>query len=227
VPPNIASAGAELHHLPRQEFEASSATIAKKTAVLAQEAFLHGSAKRLGDLNKENASATASLTASRASSVETVPIGNVTSYFFSTVKYLLVLESPLIFFSIDFYLAATDVEKQCMDTDKQPCDRTIELSDFLEMNPHDLGPVAFLKTYAPSKSSRMRDLWNLSYISLFTQALKSQDSKIYGIGQEMKTRWDADLLEVAKYWEENEPEDTHVCALLRDYKLVWVKLLSC
>ncbi|KAF9083258.1 hypothetical protein BGX27_004198, partial [Mortierella sp. AM989] len=76
----------------QRELEASSSTIAKKTAVLAQEESLVESAKSFGALNTENASATASLIESRTSSAETVSIDN----------------------------AATDVEKQCLGANKQP-----------------------------------------------------------------------------------------------------------
>ena len=50
-------------------------------------------------------------------------------------------------------------------------------------------------------------------MSLYTQALKSQDPKILDIGQEMKTRWNADFLEVEKYWEENELDEIRESAL--------------
>ncbi|KAG0301241.1 hypothetical protein BGZ98_008527 [Dissophora globulifera] len=83
----------------------------------------------------------------------------------------------------------------------------IELSDFLEASPNNLGPIAFLKTFVPkSLKEKERGLWNSIYVSLYTQALTSQDPEILRIGQEMKRRWNADNSGVKKYWREYELE---------------------
>ncbi|KAF8928369.1 hypothetical protein BGZ58_009692 [Dissophora ornata] len=57
------------------------------------------------------------------------------------------------------------------------------------------------------KSVGKKALWNMVYVSLFTQALKSQDPKMFGFGQEMKTRWDSDFSEVEIFWARNGLEE--------------------
>ncbi|KAF9089763.1 hypothetical protein BGX27_002409, partial [Mortierella sp. AM989] len=84
--------------------------------------------------------------------------------------------------------------------------RSIELEDFLERSPSDLGPVAFFNVFA-QESPRGRFFWNSRYEFLYEQALKSQDTDIYEIGQQMKKNWNSDTSNVELYWDELERKD--------------------
>ncbi|KAF9919237.1 hypothetical protein BGZ65_012269, partial [Modicella reniformis] len=81
----------------------------------------------------------------------------------------------------------------------------IALADFLEESPKDLSPITFFKVFRNGGQNEAS--LKSSYVSLFNEALKSQDPSIVYLGQEMRSQWNSDKIAVQKYWNENELEN--------------------
>ncbi|KAF9105438.1 hypothetical protein BGX27_009628 [Mortierella sp. AM989] len=76
---------------------------------------------------------------------------------------------------------------------------SISLDDFIIASPEDFGPIPFFEIFGP-QSSNTKIKWNTCYISLFSQALKSDDANIISIGRKMKSLWQSQSAEVDNYW---------------------------
>ena len=87
----------------------------------------------------------------------------------------------------------------------------IALADFLRQSPEDLSPIAFFEVF---RGEQGRQSLQSIYISLFSEAMGSQDPSIVQHGQEMKRRWAADRTVIQKYWREVELETIQVCNTL-------------
>ena len=103
----------------------------------------------------------------------------------------------------------------------------IKLDDFLKKSPHDLGPIAFFKAF--DLQATKKHLWNSVYITLYTQALRSEQPNVHGVGDTMKKRWAEDKAAVAAYWGHDELRSLRVCSLIKNEapgSLEWVWLLT-
>ncbi|KAF9417044.1 hypothetical protein BGZ76_004569, partial [Entomortierella beljakovae] len=81
----------------------------------------------------------------------------------------------------------------------------ISLADFMTVSPKDHGPISFFRLFGP-QSSKHKYKWELGYITLYSQALKSNDPDIVSIGREMSNLWKSQRDDVGKYWQTLEHE---------------------
>ncbi|KAF9426428.1 hypothetical protein BGZ76_002767 [Entomortierella beljakovae] len=79
----------------------------------------------------------------------------------------------------------------------------IELEDFLKKCPNDTGPISFFDSYALG-SPHGKSIWSSVYVSLFHQALKSQDPDLYKVGQKMREQWELGTQLIESYWDDLE-----------------------
>ncbi|KAF9413902.1 hypothetical protein BGZ76_004965, partial [Entomortierella beljakovae] len=75
----------------------------------------------------------------------------------------------------------------------------ISFQEFLLRCPDDIGPTSFFNAFAID-SPYGESVWKSAYVSLYFQALKSQDTDIYEAGLKMKEKWESSRSLVESYW---------------------------